>query len=151
MASVDQGSICLTDGRQLPAEYRQFTHGYAVTAHVSQGKTVDWVVNAPDGMTKDLFYVAETRGREGSTTVTSDKVALEEAIGVSGDRQSAMELERRAAAIARAPAVREIEADDYRLYQARQQQQARAVQRPAHSNAARGDQTACRHTPRNRP
>ncbi len=38
------GRIQLEDGRQLPADYRSFTHGYAVTAHRSQGKTVDSVI-----------------------------------------------------------------------------------------------------------
>ena len=37
------GHIALQDGRTLPANYRQFTHGYAITAHRSQGKTVDAV------------------------------------------------------------------------------------------------------------
>ena len=36
--SVDErGRIGLDDGRVLPANFRQFTHGYAVTAHRSQG------------------------------------------------------------------------------------------------------------------
>lgn len=87
----DQG-IRLEDGRQLPAEYRQFTHGYAVTAHRSQGKTVDFEVIAAERMAQDLFYVSATRAREGLIVVTSDCLALQEAIGVSGDRRSATEL-----------------------------------------------------------
>ncbi len=98
VAAVDQGRIKLEDGRELPAGYRQFTSGYAVTAHVSQGKTTDWVVSAPDGMKKDLAYVAWTRGKEGLTIITSDKTTLEQSIGMSGDRQSAMELARQSAA-----------------------------------------------------
>ena len=39
--SVNAGRIQLEDGRALPANYREFDHGYAVTAHRSQGKTVD--------------------------------------------------------------------------------------------------------------
>jgi hypothetical protein len=62
------------------------------------------------------------------TVVTSDSVGLQESIGVSGDRQSAMELERRAAAIART-SPRSIAPDDYELYQAHQEQQ-RPGQRP---------------------
>ena len=38
---VDGGCIHLEDGRTLPANYHEFDHGYAVTAHRSQGKTVD--------------------------------------------------------------------------------------------------------------
>ena len=36
----EQGRIHLQDGRALPENYKQFTHGYAVTAHRSQGKSV---------------------------------------------------------------------------------------------------------------
>jgi ATP-dependent exoDNAse (exonuclease V) alpha subunit len=131
VTSIDGGSIKLQDGRRLPAAYKQFTSGYAVTAHVGQGDTADFVVAAPDGMRKDLAYVALTRGREGLTVVTSDAQALQESIGISGDRQSASELARRADSTARMPA-REIAADDYRIYRHFQQQQERPTlqQRP---------------------
>ena len=59
----EQGRIHLKDGRQLPEGYRQFTHGYAVTAHKSQGRSVDHVVILADRMARDLFYVAVSRGR----------------------------------------------------------------------------------------
>ena len=38
VARVDEGRIQLVDGRELPAKYRQFTHGYAVTAHQEPGE-----------------------------------------------------------------------------------------------------------------
>ena len=85
------------DGRELPASYRQFTHGYAVTAHRSPGKTVDFEIIAAERMAQDLFYVSATRAREGLTVITSDSAGLQESIGISGDRQSASELARRAA------------------------------------------------------
>jgi len=66
-----------------------------VTAHRSQGKTVDAVVISGDAMKKELFYVAATRGREKVTVVTSDKELLRESVGRSGERQSASELVRR--------------------------------------------------------
>jgi len=72
----EQGRIHLQDGRALPENYKQFTHGYAVTAHRSQGKSVDAVVISADGMRKELFYVAASRGRESITVVTSDKDLL---------------------------------------------------------------------------
>jgi conjugative relaxase-like TrwC/TraI family protein len=90
-----QGRIQLADGRTLPANYKHFAHGYAVTAHRSQGKTVDAVVISGDAMKKELFYVAATRGREKVTVVTSDKELLRESVGRSGERQSASELVRR--------------------------------------------------------
>jgi ATP-dependent exoDNAse (exonuclease V) alpha subunit len=39
----------------LPANYRTFDHGYAVTAHRSQGQTVDAVIVSGDRMSKELF------------------------------------------------------------------------------------------------
>jgi len=96
VAGVDEhGCIELADGRRLPANYRHFDHGYAVTAHRSQGKSVDAVVISGDAMKKELFYVAATRGRERVTVVTSDKELLRESVGRSGERQSASELVRK--------------------------------------------------------
>ena len=94
VASVEDGRIQLEDGRMLPANYRQFDHGYAVTAHRSQGKTVDAVIVSGDRMSRELFYVAATRGRESLTIVTSDKEELQRSIGISGERTSALELAR---------------------------------------------------------
>jgi hypothetical protein len=78
----------------MPKEYRHFSHGYAVTAHRSQGKTVDVVIISADDMTRELFYVAVSRGRQGLSVVTSDKERLLESIGRSTARKSASELAR---------------------------------------------------------
>jgi hypothetical protein len=128
VASMDEGRIRLQDGRQLPTEYRQFTLGYAVTAHRSQGKTVDFEIIAAERMAQDLFYVSATRAREGLTVITSDSIGLQESIGVSGDRQSATELARRAAL---ATPTKALAYDDlFQVYEA--QQQARELsKRPA--------------------
>jgi len=91
-----QGHIHLQDDRALPENYKQFTHGYAVTAHRSQGKSVDTVVISADGMRKELFYVAASRGRESITVVTSDKDLLRESVARSDVRQSASEMARKA-------------------------------------------------------
>ena len=90
--SVERGIINLDDGRSVPANYREFTHGYAVTAHRSQGKTVDQVLISADAMKQELFYVAASRGREGISIVTSDVERLGESLGVSMARPSAIEL-----------------------------------------------------------
>ncbi|MGA7795850.1 MAG: ATP-binding domain-containing protein, partial [Candidatus Acidiferrales bacterium] len=92
----EQGRIHLQDGRTLPENYKQFTHGYAVTAHRSQGKSVNAVVISADGMRKELFYVAASRGRESITVVTSDRDLLRESVAHSVARQSASELSRKA-------------------------------------------------------
>src|SRR6201999_2466304 len=55
--SVERGIVYLDDGRSVPASYREFTHGYAVTAHNSQGKTVDQVIISADSIKQELFYV----------------------------------------------------------------------------------------------
>jgi ATP-dependent exoDNAse (exonuclease V) alpha subunit len=91
----EQGRIHLQDGRAVPENYKQFTHGYAVTAHRSQGKSVDAVVISADGMRKELFYVAASRGRDSIAVVTTDKDLLRESVAHSVARQSASELSRK--------------------------------------------------------
>jgi hypothetical protein len=90
-----RGLIKLTDGRVLPSDYRQFDFGYAVTAHRSQGKSVDSVVISADGMQKELFYVAASRGRKSVSVITSNKEQLRKSVSVSTARLSASELARK--------------------------------------------------------
>jgi conjugative relaxase-like TrwC/TraI family protein len=94
VSKVDSGRVHLEDGRTLPANFKQFTHGYAITAHRSQGKSVDSVIISADGMQKELFYVAASRGREDITVVTSDRQRLQQTVGKSMARKSASELVR---------------------------------------------------------
>jgi conjugative relaxase-like TrwC/TraI family protein len=92
---VSEKGIHLADGRVLPGSYHRFTMGYAITAHKSQGQTVDSVIVSGEGMrSKPLFYVACTRGRERLRIITSNKEALKDALGNSGERKSALELLR---------------------------------------------------------
>lgn len=49
---------------RIPADFRHYLHGYAVTAHASQGATVESVAVLGDGMKRELFYVAVTRGEK---------------------------------------------------------------------------------------
>ena len=91
---VDGGRIHLEDGRTLPANYHEFDHGYAVTAHRSQGKTVDAVILSADAMKQELFYVGASRGRQEIVVVTSDREQLREMLGISTARPSATELAR---------------------------------------------------------
>lgn len=118
VASVARGAIALDDGRILPADYKQFNYGYAVTAHRSQGKTVDAEVIVAERMKHDIFYVSATRARESLTVITSDSLTLQESIVESGNRQSATELAQRAAR-ARPRAAFKSE-DLYRDYQVQQ-------------------------------
>jgi ATP-dependent exoDNAse (exonuclease V) alpha subunit len=74
VSGVDsEGRIHLQDGRKLPADYRGFANGYAVTAHRSKGKTVDSVIISADGMRKELFYVAASRGERISRSLRATK------------------------------------------------------------------------------
>jgi ATP-dependent exoDNAse (exonuclease V) alpha subunit len=92
--NVDGGRIHLEDGRTLPANYHEFDHGYAVTAHRSQGKTVDAVILSADAMKQELFYVGASRGRQEIVVVTSDREQLCNMLGISTARPSATELAR---------------------------------------------------------
>jgi conjugative relaxase-like TrwC/TraI family protein len=94
VSSVAAGSIRLEDGRALPANFKQFMHGYAVTAHRSQGKTVDSVIISGDGMRRELFYVAATRGRESIRVITGNLEALKASVQASSRRRSATTVER---------------------------------------------------------
>jgi conjugative relaxase-like TrwC/TraI family protein len=91
---IDSGRIHLEDGRTLPANFQEFDHGYAVTAHRSQGKTVDAVILSADAMKQELFYVGASRGRQEIVVVTSDRERLRELLGISTARPSATELAR---------------------------------------------------------
>ena len=91
-----EGRICLDDGRVVPRDYTHVAHGYAVTAHRSQGKTVDAVIVSGDGMRRELFYVAASRGRDSVTVITSDVESLRASVASSTARQSATELARKA-------------------------------------------------------
>ncbi|HEV2323450.1 MAG TPA: MobF family relaxase [Terracidiphilus sp.] len=92
--SAENGRVQLEDGRTLPANYHQFDHGYAITAHRSQGKTVDGVILSADAMKQELFYVGASRGRSEIAIVTSDREQLRESLGISSARPSATELAR---------------------------------------------------------
>ena len=94
VSGIDSGRIQLEDGRTLPANYHQFDHGYAITAHRSQGKTVDGVILSADAMKQELFYVGASRGRSEIAIVTSDREQLRESLGISSARPSATELAR---------------------------------------------------------
>ena len=96
VSDVDErGQIHLDDGRLSPSNFKQFAHGCAVNAHRSQGKSVDSVIISADGMQRELFYVAATRGREHVLVITSDKGRLRESVGQSTARKSASELARK--------------------------------------------------------
>ena len=91
------GDIKLSNGYVLPKDYGGITHGYVVTSHASQGKTVDAVLIAMgheslSAASREQFYVSVSRGRELVRLYTDDKAAMMEAVQASGARLSATEL-----------------------------------------------------------
>ncbi len=92
------GEIALTDGRTLPASYRQFVRGYAVTSYGSQGKTVDHVLLADSASrpatNAQQWYVSISRGRKSVRIFTPSKAQLRRNITQAGSRPLALEMER---------------------------------------------------------
>lgn len=95
--NIQSGRITLDDGRTLPADYRHFSHGYCVTSHASQSKTVDSVFlvsTASSGAAANAqqFYVSISRGRKVCKIFTDNKDLLRSRLSKSSQRQSALEL-----------------------------------------------------------
>jgi len=95
---IQNGRIALADGRQLPAGFNAFTHGYAVTSHGSQGKTVDEVLLVASSrsfaaVNREQFYVSISRGRERVHIFTDDAELLARRVTDSHERKAAVELQ----------------------------------------------------------
>jgi hypothetical protein len=95
---IQKGRIALTDGRTLPAAYNTFTHGYAVTSHSSQSKTVDDVLLVASSksfaaVNREQFYVSISRGRERVHVFTDDTELLARRVTDSRERKAAVELQ----------------------------------------------------------
>jgi ATP-dependent exoDNAse (exonuclease V) alpha subunit len=95
--AVQDGRITLADGRALPANYNTFTHGYAVTSHSSQGKTVDEVLLVASSksfaaVNREQFYVSISRGRERVQIFTDDAELLGQRVTETHERKAAVEL-----------------------------------------------------------
>jgi len=89
-------AIILTDGRTIPADYRTFTHGYAVTSHAAQAKTVDEVLvvassRSLPAINQQQFYVSISRGRERCQIFTDDSDLLRSHVTHSSARLAAVE------------------------------------------------------------
>jgi conjugative relaxase-like TrwC/TraI family protein len=88
--------VLLADGRVIPANYRTFTHGYAVTSHAAQGKTVDEVLVVASSRSlpavhQEQFYVSISRGRERCQVFTDDAELLRSHVTHSSARLAAVE------------------------------------------------------------
>jgi len=94
--AVQGDCVLLADGRVIPAEYRTFTHGYAVTSHAAQGKTVDEVLlvassRSLPAINQEQFYVSISRGRERCQVFTDDAEMLRSHVTHSSARLAAVE------------------------------------------------------------
>jgi conjugative relaxase-like TrwC/TraI family protein len=92
----DSGDIKLANGWTISRNFGHLTHGYVVTSHASQGKTVDHVFIGQSAQSfpassREQFYVSVSRGRTKATVYTDDKHSLLEAVRQSDDRLTATE------------------------------------------------------------
>lgn len=84
------GSLQTKEGVSVPADFRQWCHGYVVTSHKAQGWTTDHVVVAAETLTAKGAYVSCSRGRHSCLVHTPDKVRLLDSLP-EGNRQSALD------------------------------------------------------------
>jgi ATP-dependent exoDNAse (exonuclease V) alpha subunit len=94
--AVQGDSVVLADGRVIPENYRTFTHGYAITSHAAQGKTVDEVLlvassHSLPAVHQEQFYVSISRGRERCRIFTDDAELLRSHVTHSSTRVAAIE------------------------------------------------------------
>jgi len=95
--AIQGDSVVLTDGRVIPNNYRTFTHGYAVTSHAAQGKTVDEVLvvvssRSLPAINQQQFYVSISRGRDACRVFTDDAEMLRSHVTRSSARLAAVEV-----------------------------------------------------------
>jgi hypothetical protein len=109
--TIQKQAITLTDGRELPRDYRTFSHGYAVTSHAAQGKTVDEVMVVASSrsfaaVSQEQFYVSISRAKERARIYTDDAELLRRRVEDTHTRKAAVELEGLREALRRAGYVR---------------------------------------------
>ncbi len=94
---TERGDIVVDHGWVIDKEFGHITHGYTVTSHASQGKTVDKVIVAISSESiaaadQRTAYVAITRGREQALVFTDNIQELLHAISRADNPISATEL-----------------------------------------------------------
>ena len=95
--AIQGDSVVLADRRVIPENYRTFTHGYAVTSHAAQGKTVDEVLvvassRSLPAINQQQFYVSISRGRDACRVFTDDAEMLRSHVTRSSARLAAVEV-----------------------------------------------------------
>jgi conjugative relaxase-like TrwC/TraI family protein len=97
-----QGDVIVDRGWVIDKEFGHLAHGYVVTSHTSQGKTVDKVFvglssQSYPATTERTAYVALTRGKEQAVVFTDDKHELLRVTQREDEPMSATELAERTA------------------------------------------------------
>jgi hypothetical protein len=92
------GKIVLDNGWRIKNDFQHYEHGYAMTSHGAQGKTVDWVFVAQSAQLSQCasdakqFYVSVSRGSEGMKLYTDSLELLRESVSHKRERLMATEL-----------------------------------------------------------
>jgi len=94
------GGLLVMDGYgqkfELPADFKMFQLGYAVSSYGSQGKTVDHVIvsdaSCKAATSQKEFYVSISRARTSCTILTADRASLQDHIKSLGERDLASDL-----------------------------------------------------------
>ena len=76
----------------IPADFAHILHGYAVTAHASQGATVKKATVIGNGLRKEQFYVAASRAKEEVKIFTTDLERLKGSVAQSAARPSGIDI-----------------------------------------------------------
>ena len=92
-----QGHLVMDNGWVIDREFGHLAHGYVVTSHASQGKTVDQVFIGQSSLSfpasgREQFYVSVSRARDQAVIFTDEKETLREAVRRADDRLLATEL-----------------------------------------------------------
>jgi len=92
-----EGNIKLTTGAVIDKQDGHFSYGYCQTSHTAQSKSVRDVLVAQSAHSfaasnREQFYVSVSRGQHSIRIYTDDRLALQEAVGNSSARVSALEL-----------------------------------------------------------
>ena len=90
-AIAPDGALQTKESVCIPAEFRQWCHGYVVTSHKAQGWTADHIVVAAECLTAKGAYVACSRGRKSCIIHTADKARLMQRLP-EGDRRAALDV-----------------------------------------------------------
>lgn len=90
------GDIQLQNGWAIGKDFGHLAHGYVVTSHASQGKTVDRIFIGQSShsfaaSSREQFYVSASRGRDMVKVYTDDRAGLMEAVCRSDARITATE------------------------------------------------------------